>query len=140
MDQTTPHVDPPSKPLTELDVAVARSTISHLLSLDLLSLSTIQKDDFHAAMAVLQSASLDPKVEIFLYGVTHRSPEVLSSIEHVVKKNAQVIYELEKSRGKKYEYEQSKLSTDQRIHRLEEVKTEYHAQEERIRLLAEEME
>ena len=101
MDQTIPHVEPPSKPLTKLDVVVARSTISHLLSLDLLSLSTIQKDYFQAAMAVLQSASLDPEVEIFLYGVSHRFLEVLSSIEHVVKKNAQVIYELEKLREKK---------------------------------------
>ena len=41
LDQATPHVEPPSRPPTELDVAVACSTISHLLSLDLLSLSTI---------------------------------------------------------------------------------------------------
>ena len=40
---------------------------------------------------------------------------------------------------KKSKYEQSKLSTDQRIQRLEEVKIEYHAQEERIILVAEEM-
>ena len=48
-----------------------------MLSLDLLSISTIQKDAFHAAMAVLQSASLDPEAEIFLYGVTHRALEYL---------------------------------------------------------------
>ena len=54
MDHANPHVEPPSRPPTELDVAVTHSTISHLLSLDLLSLSTIQKDAFHAAMAVLQ--------------------------------------------------------------------------------------
>ena len=52
-------------------------------------------------MAVLQSASLDPEVEIFLYGVTHHALEVFSSIEHVVKENAQVIYELKKLREKK---------------------------------------
>ena len=51
-----------------------------------------------------------------------------------------MISELEKLREKKSEYEQSKLSTNQSIQRLEEVKTEYHAQEERIRLLSEEME
>ena len=140
LDQATLHVEPPSKPPIELDIAIAHSTISHLLSLDLLSLSTIQKDAFHAAMAVLQSALLDPEDEIFLYGVTHRAPEVFSSIEPIVKENAQVISELEKLREKKYEYEQSKLSTNQSIQRLEEVKIEYHAQEERIRQLAEEME
>ena len=91
-------------------------------------------------MPVLQSTSLDPKAEIFLYEVKHRVPEVFSSIEHVVKENAQVISKLEKLREKKFEYKQSQLSTDQSIKRLEEVKTEYHAQEERIRLLAEEME
>ena len=115
LDQATPIVKPLSRPLTEPDVVVAPSTVSHLLSFDLLSLSTIQKDAFHATMTVLQSASLDPEVEIFLYGVTHRAPEVFYSIEHVVKENAQVISELEKLREKKFQYEQSKLSTDQSI-------------------------
>ena len=41
LDQATPHVKPPSKPPTELNVVVTHSTISHLLSLDLLSISTI---------------------------------------------------------------------------------------------------
>ena len=52
-------------------------------------------------MVVLQFSSLDPKVEIFLSRVTHRAPEVFSSIEHVVKKNAQVISKLEKLKEKK---------------------------------------
>ena len=52
-------------------------------------------------MVVLQSASRDPEVKIFLYGVTHHAPEVFSSIEHVVKENTQVIFELEKLREKK---------------------------------------
>ena len=38
-----------------------------------------------------------------------------------------MISKLDKLRGKKYEYEKSKLSTNQSIQRLEEVKTEYHA-------------
>ena len=58
----------------------------------------------------------------------------------MVKENAQVIYELEELRGKNSKYEQSKLSIDQSIQRLEEVKAKYHAQEERIRLLVEEIE
>ena len=52
-------------------------------------------------MVILQSVSLDPKAEIFLYGVTHHAPEVFSSIEHVLKENAQVISELEKLRERK---------------------------------------
>ena len=58
----------------------------------------------------------------------------------MVKKNARVISELEELRGKKYEYEQSKLSTNPSIQRLEELKAKYHAQEKKTRLLAEEME
>ena len=101
LDQATPHVEPPSRLPTEPDVVVARSTISRILSLGLLSLYTIQKDVFHAVMAVLQSTSLDPEAKIFLFGVTHHALEVFSSTEHVVKENAQVIYELEKLREKK---------------------------------------
>ena len=101
MDQATPHVKLPSKPLTEPDVVIALSPISHLLSLDFLSVSTIQKNAFHAAMTVLKSASLDLEAKTFLYGVTHRAPKLFSSIEHVVMENAQVIYELEKLREKK---------------------------------------
>ena len=87
MDQATPHVEPPSRPLIELNVVVARSTISHQLSLDLLSLSSIQKDAFHTTIAVLQSASLEPEVGAFISWVIHHAPEVFSSIEHVVKEN-----------------------------------------------------
>ena len=91
LDQATPHVEPLSRPPTESNVVVARSTISHLLSLDLLSLSSIQKYAFHVAMTMLQSASLEPKAGAFISRVIHRALEVFSSIEHVVKKNSQVI-------------------------------------------------
>ena len=59
LDQATPHVELPFRIPTKLDVIVARSTISHLLSLDLLSLSIVQKNAFQAAMAALQSVSLE---------------------------------------------------------------------------------
>ena len=98
LDQATPHVKAPSRPPTKLDVAYTRSTISHLLSLDLLSLSIIQKDVFHAVMVVLQSSSLNLDAGTFPSRVTHRAPEVFSFIKHVVKKNAQVISEFEKLR------------------------------------------
>ena len=58
------------------------------------------------AMAVLQSASLEPKAKAFIYGVIHHAFKVFSSIEHVVKENSQVMSELEKFRGKKkFKYE-----------------------------------
>ena len=62
-------------------------------------------------MVVLQSASLKLVVRAFIYGVVNCAPKVFSSIEHVVKENAQVISELEELMGKRSEYEQSKLST-----------------------------
>ena len=78
-------------------------------------------------MAVLQSVSLEPEARAFISRVIKHAHEVFSSIEHVVKENTQVISELEELRGQKSEYEQSKLSTDQSIQRLEEVKAKYHA-------------
>ena len=111
LDQTTPYVKPPSRPPIDLDVAVAYSTISHLLSLNLLSLSIVQKNAFHATMAALQFASLKPETRAFIYGVIKCALKVFSSIEDVVKEDAQVIFKLEELRGKKSKYEQSKLST-----------------------------
>ena len=67
----------------------------------ILSLSSIKKDAFHIAMVVLQSASLKSEDKAFIYGVIHSAIEVFSSIVHVVKENAQVMYELEKLKGKK---------------------------------------
>ena len=85
--QATPHIEPPSRPHTKLDVVVARSTISHLLSLDLISLSIVQKNSFQAVVAVLQSAYLEPTAGAFISRVIHRDLEVFSSFEHMVKKN-----------------------------------------------------
>ena len=79
-------------------------------------------------MAVLQYVSLGHEAGAFIYGIINRAPIVVSSIEHVVKENAQVVSKLEELRErKKSEYEQSKLSTYQSIQRLEEVKANYHA-------------
>ena len=80
LDQATPHVEPSSKPPTEPDVAVAHSTISHLLSLDLISLSTVQKNVFHVTMVVLQFASLEHEDGAFIYRVIHCAPDVFSSL------------------------------------------------------------
>ena len=56
-------------------------------------------------MAMVQSASLEPEVGAFIYGVITCAPEVFSSIEHVVNENGQVISELEELRGEKSKYE-----------------------------------
>ena len=47
------------RPLSDSDVTVARFTMSHLLGLDMLSLSTSHKDAFFATLEML---ALDSKV------------------------------------------------------------------------------
>ena len=49
---------------------------------------------------MLQSASLELKAGAFISEVIHHAPEIFSSLEHVIKENAQVMFELEKLRGK----------------------------------------
>ena len=51
-------------------------------------------------MAMLQLASLELVARAFISRVIHRDPDLISSIEHVVKENAQVMFELEKLREK----------------------------------------
>ena len=53
------------------------------------------------AMTMLQYASLELTVRAFISRVIHGAPEIFSSIEHMVKENAQVMFELEKLREKK---------------------------------------
>ena len=53
LDKTTLASQFLVRPLSDSDVASACSTMSHLLGLDLLSLSTGQKDAFCAALVVL---------------------------------------------------------------------------------------
>ena len=93
LDQAIPYVESSSRLHAKPNVVVARSSISHLLSLDLLSISTVHKNAFHATMAMLQFASLEPEAKAFIYGILNHVPTVFSSMEHVVKENAQVISE-----------------------------------------------
>ena len=54
---------------------------------------------FHTVMVVLQCASLEHEVGAFISRVMHHAPEIFSSLDHMVKENAQVMPELEKLRG-----------------------------------------
>ena len=51
-------------------------------------------------MVMLQSASLEPETRAFISRFIYRPPKVFPSIKHMVKENALVISELEKSKGK----------------------------------------
>ena len=70
-----------------------------------------KKNAFHAVMAVLQSASLEPEAEAFISEIINWASAVFSSIDHVVKGNAQAMSKLEELRREKSEYRQPKLST-----------------------------
>ena len=61
-------------------------------------------------MVVLQSTSLEPKDGAFIYRIINCAPMVFSSIEHVIKENAQVMYELGKLRGGRENLSMSNLS------------------------------
>ena len=54
LDQTTPFLKSLVRPLSDSNVTVTRSIVSHFLSLDILSLSPIQKDNFCVALAMLE--------------------------------------------------------------------------------------
>ena len=66
LDQTTPTPQSSMHPPGDSNVAAARSTVSHFLGLDLLSLSTSQKDVFYAALAMLAFASKVPQSKVFI--------------------------------------------------------------------------
>ena len=66
LDQTAPAPQSLVRPPSDSDVAATCSIVSHLLGLDLLSLSTNQNDAFYATLAVLASTSKVPKSKIFI--------------------------------------------------------------------------
>ena len=66
LDHTTPTPQSSVRLPSDLDVATTCSTMSHLLGLDMLSLSTIQNNAFSIVLKVLASASKVPQSKIFI--------------------------------------------------------------------------
>ena len=66
LDKTTPAPQSLVHPSSDSDVDATHYTMSHLLGLDLLSLSTSKNDAFYATLAVLTSASKVPRSKVFI--------------------------------------------------------------------------
>ena len=66
LDLTTLALQSLVRPPNDSDVVAAHSIVSHLIGLDLLSLSTSQKDASCAALAVLASTSKVPQSKVFI--------------------------------------------------------------------------
>ena len=69
------------RPPSDLDVVVARSTVSHLLSLDMLSLITSKKDAFCVALILLESTSQMLKAKAFISKVLAETSHIFSSMD-----------------------------------------------------------
>ena len=72
---------------SDSDVAAARFTMSHLLGLDLISLSTSQKDALCAALAMLASASNVPQSEVFISVALAQTSYVFPALNPALKSN-----------------------------------------------------
>ena len=86
-------------PLSESDVAVARFTMSHFLGLDLLSLSTIQKDAFYAALAVLASTSKVSQYLVFISEALTQTSSIFPALDSSLKSNKEISSKLDAFKG-----------------------------------------
>ena len=88
------------------NMAAARSIVSHLLSLDLLSLISRQKDAFCVALAVLVSASQVSKSKVFISEALAQTSYIFPSL----KSNMEISSKLDALKRKKIEFELTLLA------------------------------
>ena len=75
---------------SDLDVAAPRSIVIHFLGLDLLSLSTSQKDAFCATLAVLASASKVHQSKVFILEALAQTSFVFLALDCALKSNMEI--------------------------------------------------
>ena len=96
LDQTTPApqslVHPPP---SDSDVVAGPSTMSHLLGLDLLSLSTSQKNAFCVALNVLVSASKVTQSKVFISETLSHTPSIFPALDCALKFNMEMSSKLD---------------------------------------------
>ena len=92
-------------PPSNSDVAAARSIVSHLLSLDLLSLISRQKDAF--------SASQVSKSKVFISEALAQTSYISPSLDHALKSNMEISSKLDALKRKKIEFELTLLAEKQ---------------------------
>ena len=128
------------RPLSDSDMAVARSIVSHLLGLDLLSLSTSHKDAFYATLVVLASASKVPQSKVFISEALAQTSYVFTILDRALKSNMEISSKLDALKRHKTEFEHAQLAKKQATQHLSEQCTAYDDDKERIRALTKELE
>ena len=107
LDKTTPAPQCSICPLRDSDVAVACFTMSHFLGLDLISLSTSQKNVFCATLAVLASASKVPQYKVFILEALAQTSYVFPTLDCALKSNMEISSTLDPLKRKKTEFDQA---------------------------------
>ena len=127
-------------PPSDLDVVAVCYTMSHFLSLDMLSLSTNQKDAFYATLVMLTSTFKVPQSKVFILKALVQTSYVFPTLDRSLKSNMKISSKVDALKRQKIEFEQAQLTKKQATHRLSELCTEYDAHKERIKVLIEEVE
>ena len=87
--------------------------MSHLLGLDLLSLSTSQNDAFCAALAVLASASKVPQFKVFILEALAQTSYIFLALDSALKYNMEISSKLDTLKRKKTEFNHDQLAKKQ---------------------------
>ena len=101
------------RPASDLDVAIAHSTMSHFLGLDLLSLFTIQKDALCVALVVLALASKVPQSKVFISKALTQTSSIFHALDHALKSNREISSKLDALKRHKIVFEQAQLTKKQ---------------------------
>ena len=88
--KTTPAPQSPVHPPSDSNMVAAHSTMSYLLGLDLLSLSTNQKDAFCVALAVLALVSKVPQSKVFISEALAQTSSIFSTLDRALKSNMEI--------------------------------------------------
>ena len=91
------------RPPSDSNVATSRSTMRHFLGLDVLSLSTSQKDAFCVALALLASASKVPQSKVFILKALAQTSSIFPALDHALKSNMEISSKLNALKGQKIE-------------------------------------
>ena len=140
LDQTTPTPQHLIRPPSDSDMAFARSTVSHLLGLDLLSLSTSKKDAFCATLAVLASTSKVPRSKVFILEALAQTFSIFPTLDRALKSNMEISSTLDALKRQKTKFYQAQLAKKHATQRLNKLCTEYDTQKERINMWIEDLE
>ena len=91
-------------------MATTHSIVSHFLSLDLLSLTTTQRDAFRIALAMLESTSQMPKAKAFILEALAEMSSIFSSLDCAMKLSMETVSKLDALKEKIMEFDHSLLA------------------------------